>query len=355
MERAIRALRRTEIAQPYMRLACQPLQERHGQARLADARLARKQNDLAHARLRYGPAPIKEFALFFTPDQGRQPARVQRLEAALLRTLPQRRVGARRSGDPLEVLRAEIDQLEKVAQQLARALGNDDAVGFGDPLQPRGEVRRVAHDPAFPRFSRTKEIADHHDPRRDPHPHMQRAACCLKFRHGLDDRMPGPDGALGVMLMRLRIAEIGQHAVAHVFSDEAALARNQSRAALVIGRDDAPHILGIEPRGKLGRADEVAEHHRELAALCGIRRRARIDGRRWTRAGIGSAQTGNRPEKPLPMPEGEHAELLKIGVAQVNQNVAVNTVLAERRFILAEPEAPQPIPHVHRSVSYSCS
>ena len=53
------------------------------------------------------------------------------------------------------------------------------------------------------------------------------------------------------------------------------------------------------------------------------------------------------------MPEGEHAELLKIGVAQVNQNVAVNSVLAERRFILAEPKAPKPIPHVHGSVSYS--
>ena len=97
MERAIRVLRRAEIAQPHMRLARQPLQKRRGQARLADARLARKQNDLALARLRHGPAPLKEFALFFAPDQGRQPARVQRLEAALLRTLPQRRVGARRS------------------------------------------------------------------------------------------------------------------------------------------------------------------------------------------------------------------------------------------------------------------
>ena len=111
------------------------------------------------------------------------------------------------------------------------------------------------------------------------------------------------------------------------------------------------HVLGIEPRGKRGRADKIAEHHRELAALGGVRRRARIDGRRWTRPG-GGAQTGNRPEKPFPMPEGEHAELLEIGVAQVNQNVAVNSVLAERRFILAEPKAPQPIPHVHGSVSY---
>ena len=32
------------------------------------------------------------------------------------------------------------------------------------------------------------------------------------------------------------------------------------------------------------------------------------------------------------MPEGEHAELFKIGVAQVNQNVGVNSVLAERQL-----------------------
>ena len=106
---------------------------------------------------------------------------------------------------------------------------------------------------------------------------------------------------------------------------------------MVIGRDDAAHVLGIEPRRDRGRADKVAEHHGELAALRGVPRRARSDGRRWTRPGGGSAQTGNRLEKPFPMPKGEHAELLKICVAQVDQNVAVNSVLAERRFILAEP------------------
>ena len=38
-------------------------------------------------------------------------------------------------------------------------------------------------------------------------------------------------------------------------------------AATVIGADDLAHVLGIEPRRQRGRADEVAEHHRELAAL----------------------------------------------------------------------------------------
>ena len=144
----------------------------------------------------------------------------------------QHRVGAGRPGDALEVLRAEIDKLEQIAQQLSRALGDDDAVRRGDPLQPCGKIWRVADDPALLRLSRTQEIADDHDPGRDAHPHMQRrAGRRLQLRRGLDDREPGPHRALGVVLVRLGIAEIGEHAVAHVFGDEASVAaRSASRS-----------------------------------------------------------------------------------------------------------------------------
>jgi hypothetical protein len=64
---------------------------------------------------------------------------------------------------------------------------------------------------------------------------MQRAGDGLQFRRRLDDREPGLDGALGVVFVRLRIAEIGEHAVAHVFGDEAAVACDQRSAAFLIG------------------------------------------------------------------------------------------------------------------------
>jgi hypothetical protein len=35
----------------------------------------------------------------------------------------------------------------------------------------------------------------------------------------------------------------------------------------VIGGDDLAQILGIEPRRELGRADEIAEQHRQLPAF----------------------------------------------------------------------------------------
>ena len=225
MERAVGMLRRAEIAHSHMRLARQPLQQRRGQARLADTGLAGEQNDVALARLRLGPATKQEFAFFFSPDHGGQPARVQRLETTFLRTVPHRRPGARQGGDALEVLRAKIDQLEQIAQELARALRDHDAVGLSDPLQPRGEIRRVADDAPFLRLPRTHKIADNHDPGPNSDPHMQgRAAAVTSFGAASTIASPRPDRALGVVLMRQRIAEISEHAVAHVFGDEAAAA-----------------------------------------------------------------------------------------------------------------------------------
>jgi hypothetical protein len=40
----------------------------------------------------------------------------------------------------------------------------------------------------------------------------------------------------------------------------------------------------------------------------------------------------------------EHAELFKIGVGQVRQNVPVDAVVVERRFVLAKPETFEPTP-----------
>jgi hypothetical protein len=104
---------------------------------------------------------------------------------------------------------------------------------------------------------------------------MQRARDSLQFRRSLDDRQSCAHRALGVVLMRLGVAEIGQHAVAHVLGDEAAIGRDQIRAALVIGADDPAHVLRIELRRKRGRADEIAEHDGQLATFgrvgCGSR------------------------------------------------------------------------------------
>ena len=263
IERAVRVLGRAEIAQPRVPLVCQPVEKRGREPRLADARFAREQNDLALSFLGLGPAAHEKPDLLLAAHKRGEPARVKGVEPARLRALAHHRPDAHRPAGALELLRPELIELEQVAQQFPGVLGDDDAVRLGDSLQARGAIRRLADDGRLARIPRSEKIADDHDPGRDAHSHVQRSLRCgLQLRRRFRDRKPRPHRALGVVFVRLGIAEIGEHAVAHVAGDEAAVRRDQGRAALLIGRDDLVHVLGIEPGGKRGRADEIDEHHR---------------------------------------------------------------------------------------------
>ena len=83
----------------------------------------------------------------------------------------------------------------------------------------------------------------------------------------LDDRQPGAHRPLGIVLMRLRIAEIDQHSIAHVLGDKAVEAADRIGDCAVVFPDQPAQILGVIPRRERGRADEIAEHHRQLPAL----------------------------------------------------------------------------------------
>jgi hypothetical protein len=54
----------------------------------------------------------------------------------------------------------------------------------------------------------------------------------------LDQLQPRPYRPLGVVLMRLRVAEVHEHAVAHVFRHEPAEALHGLGDALLISRND---------------------------------------------------------------------------------------------------------------------
>jgi hypothetical protein len=59
-------------------------------------------------------------------------------------------------------------------------------------------------------------------------------------------------------VLGLGVAEIGENPVAHVFCDEAAIALNQFSATAMIGGNDAPQILGVEPGRQRRRARKVS-------------------------------------------------------------------------------------------------
>ena len=58
-----------------------------------------------------------------------------------------------------------------------------------------------------------------------------------------------------------------QQAIAQEPCEKAVISRQYGGTGFLIGADDCMHFFRIETRGERGRADKVAEHHRQLAAL----------------------------------------------------------------------------------------
>ena len=79
--------------------------------------------------------------------------------------------------------------------------------------------------------------------------------------------------ALGVVLLRPRIAEESHQPVAELLQDMPAKFGRRSRGRIEVGADQVAPVLGVEPRGETRRADEIAEHHRDRTPLGGDFRR----------------------------------------------------------------------------------
>src|SRR6516164_1754980 len=89
---------------------------------------------------------------------------MQSFEAARHGTRPQRRPGPYWPGDALEITGPEVLKLEQIAKKPPRALGDDDHVWLGKPLQARREVRRFTNDAALLRVPRSNQVAHDDQP-----------------------------------------------------------------------------------------------------------------------------------------------------------------------------------------------
>ncbi len=67
--------------------------------------------------------------------------------------------------------------------------------------------------------------------------------------------------------MRLGIAEIGQQPIAEMLCDMTLMTFDGARTGILKRGEQVTVLLGIELLRKLGRCHEIAEHHREPAAL----------------------------------------------------------------------------------------
>ena len=111
----------------------------------------------------------------------------------------------------------------------------------------------------------------------------------------------------------------------------------------MIGAEDLAQILGIEARRQRRRADQIAEHHGQLAPLSRGGDRSRLgcclgDGL-WSSA----AKRGDRRQQLAPMPDRRDAEPGQIIGRQFGQDLGVDVAGREGRRILPETEPAQPV------------
>ena len=83
----------------------------------------------------------------------------------------------------------------------------------------------------------------------------------------IENRQTRTCAALGVVVVRLGIAEVRHHPVAEVLRDTSAEALDRLRRRAMILADDLSPLFGIEMAGDLGRADEVAEKYCQMPTL----------------------------------------------------------------------------------------
>src|SRR5262249_46307051 len=119
----------------------------------------------------------------------------------------------------------------------------------------------------------------------------------------------------------------------------------------VIRGDHLPQILGVEPRGELGRADQIAEHHSQLPAL-GDRSRPSLSSKR-VRVREGAAQRSYCFEKLAAMDPQHHTEILQILVRKFGQRLPIDLMIAKGGLVTIEAETLQPRRDIHACRPYA--
>ena len=260
-----------------------------------------------------------------------------------------------RLGHALEVMRAPVLGDEQPGRLPLHARGDEDRPGLGRGLHPRRDIRRLAEH--FAGRVDDDRAAIEADAGRE----LGRAGLGVpgvEVGEGALDRERRPHRPFGVVLLRVREAEQRHQPVAELLQHVAAQARHRRGGLVEIRADQIAPVLRIHSRREARRADEIAEHDRDRPPLGevgpflprgageGNRPKAGGGGRRGGRRRLVRGESGDRPHQPLAMPE-RHADLLEVGLGQVGQDVRVDLMLAEQRFVLSEADAVQPLGDVH--------
>src|SRR5215204_1786171 len=115
-------------------------------------------------------------------------------------------------------------------------------------LQPCGEIWGSPNHGLFQGRPFADQIADHNEASSDADTGRKGDTWrALQIAHYFNNGERGAHGALRLILVRARPAEIDEHAIAHEASDVTLPARNLARHSVLVGREDVSHFFGIEP------------------------------------------------------------------------------------------------------------
>jgi len=123
-------------------------------------------------------------------------------------------------------------------------------------VSPSASVSRRAPAPISPTIDGSRVDADARG-ERTAEPLAQRA-------HTVDRGEARAQRPLGVVVVRLRVAEVGEDAVAQVLRDVALVAADRLAASVVVAAHHLAELLDVDLLGQRRRRDEVAEHDRQL-------------------------------------------------------------------------------------------
>ena len=199
----------------------------------------------------------------------------------------------------------EILEVEYVPDQAACTVGHHDAVWRHDGLQAHRDDRRGAHDLGAAPGGIVHQLGYDHEAGGDADPNAQpravrRGQSANRFNH-FESR---PDCAFGVVLVRPRMPEAAEDAVAHDPNDRAIEAADLLPARRLVRYHDLAQIFGVEALRKAGGIDQIAEHEGQLApfglkpskvrhrhgGLPDLRRAAQVNDRRAARRAEPRAQ-----------------------------------------------------------------
>ena len=231
-----------------MRAALDLLGQRRHQARLADTRLSRQQNEPAVPSGRLPPAAAQQFALFLASHQRRRTAVLPRLETAFRSACPQHLRGLQRLVEGFEHQRFEIDVPEQPANQTPRAGRDDHLARSRRPLQRLGDARGIAEQvDRATRHAALGGAGDDHAGRETDANLRQQPGADRELRQFCSERQRCLHRTFGAVLMRSGIAKRRDQLVPEMVHHHATEAADHIAATTAAGGDRGLQIFGVEP------------------------------------------------------------------------------------------------------------